>query len=111
MASSSDHLLGLSALVRKGTWEEALEYDKYVIGIFKEQEEELVGHIPIKFCQLIHHFLNQLNENLVEAAVSRKIMREIGLVSSQIYDVHKNSKNSKYSSFWTEKQKRKIHSS
>ena len=55
-------------------------YDKYAIDIFKEQEEELVGHIPIELSQLTYHFLNESNENFVEASVSGKRMREIGLV-------------------------------
>ena len=33
--------MGETVLARKGTQEEALEYDKYAIGIFNEQEEEL----------------------------------------------------------------------
>ena len=54
-----------TVLARKDTREEALEYDKYAIGIFKEQEEELVGHIPIELSQLIYHFLNESNEKFV----------------------------------------------
>ena len=37
-----------SFVARKETREEGLECDKYAIGIFKEQEEEFVGHILIK---------------------------------------------------------------
>ena len=72
--------MGEIVLARKDPREEVLEYDKYAIGIFKEQEEELVGHIPIELSQLIYHFLNESNENFAEASVIRKRMREIGLV-------------------------------
>ena len=34
-------IMGETVLARKGTQEEALEYDKYAIGISNEQEEEL----------------------------------------------------------------------
>ena len=50
-----------TVLARKDTREEALEYDKYAIGIFKEQEEKSVGHIPIELPQLIFDFLNESN--------------------------------------------------
>ena len=72
-------IMGETFLARKVTGEEALEYDKYAIRIFKEHEEELVGHIPIKLSQLIYHFLKESNENFVEPSVSGKRMREIGL--------------------------------
>ena len=73
-------IMGETVLTRKDTREKALEYDKHAIGIFKEQEEELVGHIPNELSHLIYHFLSELNENFVEASVSRKRMREIGLI-------------------------------
>ena len=72
--------MGETVLTWKDTREKALEYDKYAIGIFNEQEDELVGHILNEFFHLIYHFLSKSNENFVEASVSRKRMREIGLV-------------------------------
>ena len=72
--------MGDTVLARKDTGKETLEYEKYAIGIFKEQEEKLVGYIPIELSQLIYHYLNELNENFVEASVGGKRMREIGLV-------------------------------
>ena len=71
--------MGETVLSRKDTWEEAIEYNKYAIGIFKKQEQ-LVGHIPIELSQLIYHFLNESNENFIEASVSGKRKREIGIV-------------------------------
>ena len=68
----STPIMGETVLAKKDTQEAVLEYDKYVIGIFKEKEEELVVHIPIKLSQLIYHFLNKSNENFVEAPVSGK---------------------------------------
>ena len=76
----STPIMGETVLARKDTREEALDYDKYAIGIFKEQEQKLVGHIPIELSQLIYHFLKESNENFIEASVSEKRMREIGLV-------------------------------
>ena len=35
-------IMGETVSVRKDTRDEALEYNKYAIGIFKEQQEELV---------------------------------------------------------------------
>ena len=57
-----------------------------MIGIFKEHEEELVGNISIEWSQLIYHILNISNENFVEASVSEKRMREIGLVVPAKYE-------------------------
>ena len=40
--------------------EEAEEYDKFSIGIYKEKgHRALVGHIPIEISSLCFHFLNQ----------------------------------------------------
>ena len=76
----STPIMGETVLAKKDTQEAVLEYDKYVIGIFKEKEQDLVVHIPIKLSQLIYHFLNKSNENFVEAPVSGKKMREIRLL-------------------------------
>ena len=73
-----DH--GGDSFNKKDTREKTLEYDKYAIGIFKKQEEKLVGHILNELSHIIYHSLNEMNENFVEASISRKRMREIGLV-------------------------------
>ena len=75
----------------KNTYTSAIEYDKYAIGIFKKQEK-LVGHIPIELSQLIYHFLNESNENFIEASVSGKRKREIGLVVPAKYVAFTKSK-------------------
>ena len=80
-------IMGETVSVRKDTRDEALEYNKYAIGIFKEQQEELVRHTPIELSQLLYHFLNKSNENFLKAAVSGKRMREIGLAVLAKYAV------------------------
>ena len=81
-------IMGETVLARKDTREEAIEYDKYAIGIFKKQEK-LVGHIPIELSQLIYHFLNESNENFIEASVSRKRKRNWTCRSGQICSIYK----------------------
>ena len=84
-------IMGETVLARKDTREEAIEYDKYAIGIFKKQEK-LVGHIPIELSQLIYHFLNESNENFIEASVSGKRKRDIGLIVPAKYVAFTKSK-------------------
>ena len=45
--------------------DEALEYDKFSIGIFKGRkmgEFELIGHAPLELSSLLHHFLKRKRE-------------------------------------------------
>ena len=46
---------------------EALEYDKYAMGIFKTNQDEecLVGHVPIKISSLLYHFLWEDKSNKI----------------------------------------------
>ena len=73
----------------KDTREEANDYDKYAIGVYREQKTEqietekeriLVGHIPIEISQLLYHFLNAHPSNKLWAMSTGKREREIGLV-------------------------------
>ena len=51
--------------------EEALEYDKYSIGIFRlknTEENELVGHVPVELSSLLYHFLNAESNNEIKLA-------------------------------------------
>ena len=67
---------------------EALEYDKFAVGIYKikekekdmEEQKELVGHVPVELSSLIYHFLNASSENRMTVEVTGKRKREVGLV-------------------------------
>ena len=67
---------------------EALEYDKFAVGIYKikekdkdmEEQKELVGHVPVKVSSLIYHFLNASSEYRMTVEVTGKRKWEIGLV-------------------------------
>ena len=61
---------------------EALEYDKFAVGIYNENEgeKELVGHVPVELSSLIYHFLNASSENKLTVEVTGKRKREVGLV-------------------------------
>ena len=67
---------------------EALEYDKFAVGIYKmkekkkdtEEQKELVGHVPVELSSLIYHFLNASSENRMTVEVKGKRKREVGLV-------------------------------
>ena len=67
---------------------EALEYDKFAVGIYKikekekdmEEKKELVGHVPVELSSLIYRFLNASSENRMTVEVTGKCKREVGLV-------------------------------
>ena len=58
--------------------EEAKEYGKYAVGLYKK--DILVGHIPIEISSLCFHFINQDPGNKIKALSIGKRQREIGLV-------------------------------
>ena len=58
--------------------EEAKEYDKYAVGLYKK--DILVGHIPTEISSLCFHFINQDPGNKIKALTTGKWQREIGLV-------------------------------
>lgn len=63
--------------------EEALEYDKYAIVIYKEKDDdcgELVGHASAKISCLLYHFL-RASDCKVEILRQRK--HEVGLLCKQ----------------------------
>ena len=57
--------------------EEAKEYDKCAVGLYKK--DILVGHIQIEISSLCFHFINQDPENKIKALTTGKRQREIGL--------------------------------
>ena len=53
--------------------EEAKEYDKYAVGLYKR--DLLVGHIPIEISSLCFHFINQDPGNKIKALITGKNVR------------------------------------
>ena len=69
--------------------EEALEYDKYAIGIYKEKSndwEDLVGHVPVEISSLLYHFLRASDGNYVVVEILGKRKCEVGLVVTAKYN-------------------------
>ena len=58
--------------------EEAEEYDKYAVGLYKK--DILVGHIAIEISSLCFHFINQDPGNKIKALTTGKRQQEIGFV-------------------------------
>ena len=72
-----------------------LEYDKYSVGIFIQndsEENELVCHAPVKLSSLLYHFLNADSKNPIKVSVIGKQKREIGLVVPAKYECYDNDK-------------------
>ena len=74
--------IGQKLICKTDTREEAIEYDKNAIGVFKSTDEVtlLVGHLPIEISCLLTNFLNAAPENKLTAFVVGKRKREVGLV-------------------------------
>ena len=70
---------------KKDNQEEALSHGKHSIGIFKNDDQTLVGHLPIELSRLIDYFLKNKDENFVSALVVGPRKREIGLVGREIF--------------------------
>ena len=60
------------------TGEEAKHYDKFVISMYKLDNNVLVGHVPIE--SLCYHFLQEFPGNKIDAVITGKRHREVGLV-------------------------------
>ena len=61
--------------------EEALSYDEFAIGVYKDKKcSLLVGHLPIEISNLSYHSLKRSSENKIIAKITRKREREIDLV-------------------------------
>ena len=88
--------MGEKLVVRPDPREEALQYDKYAIGLYKydkdvDGDDGLVGHVPIELSSLLHHFLNADSNNFINAVVN--IKREIGLVVPTRYIAYTKNKH------------------
>ena len=74
-------LIGQELICKADNREEAKEYDKNAIGVFKTGDPEtMVAHLPIELSCLLKYFLEASPENNLIAVVSGKRKREVGLV-------------------------------
>ena len=61
--------------------EEALSYDEFAIGVYKDEKcSLLVGHLPIKISSLSYHFLKKSSENKIIVKIMGKRETETALV-------------------------------
>ena len=73
--------IGQNLVCKTDTQEEAMEYDKNAIGVFKSDDPEtVVGHLPIEISCLLTYFLEASPENKLNAIVIGKRKLEVGLV-------------------------------
>ena len=77
--------IGQVLLAQPDERKEALDYDKYAVGIFKRHEEDisklsLVGHVPVELSKLLNRFLKADTGNCIYVEVIGKRKREVGLV-------------------------------
>lgn len=86
--------IGQKLICKTDNREEAIEYDKNAIGVFKSVDEVtlLVGHLPIEISCLLTNFLNAAPDNNLEAFVVGKRKREVGLVVPAKYVAFTKSK-------------------
>lgn len=64
------------------TQEDAIEYDKNAICVFKSDgKETLVGHLPIEIYCLLTYFLKAVPENKLDAIVAGKRRQDLDLMS------------------------------
>ena len=82
-------LIGQELICKADNREEAIEYDKNAIGVFKTGDPEtLVGYLPIELSCLLKYFLEASPENNLIAVVTGKRKREVGLVVLAKYVAH-----------------------
>ena len=73
--------MSMNLTCKTDTREEAMEYEKNAIGVFKSDDPEtLVGHLLIEISCLLTHFLEASPENKLNAIVIGKRKRKVGLV-------------------------------
>ena len=78
-------LIGQVLIAKPDERREALDYDKYSIGIFKRSEEgtttlTLVGHVPVELSKLLNQFWKAGTGNGIYVEITGKRKREVGLV-------------------------------
>ena len=74
---------------------EARDHDPYAMGIYMinaDEEEQLVGHVPIEISSLLYHFLNH-GDSIVRVKVTGPRRNEKGLVVPGMYELYTKCKN------------------
>ena len=86
-------VIGEVLYVKPDNLKEALEYDRYAMGIFKTNQEEecLVGQVAIEISSLLYDTLREDKSNSVKEKVIGK-RREVGLVIPATFIAHTENK-------------------
>ena len=74
--------------------EASREYDKFAVGLYKEDNDQklLVGHVPIEISSLCYHFLKKSKTNNLNAVITGKGQREVGLIVPAKYSFETDDK-------------------
>ena len=81
LSISMDIAVGENLFTAPGKRGEALSYDQFAIGVYKDENcNLLVRHLPIEISSLSYHFLKKSPENKIIVKITGKREREIGLV-------------------------------
>ena len=89
---------GETMIAQPDNRDEAQENDKYAVGIYKKNNDgskELVGHVPVEFSSLLHHFLQASAEHCINVEVIGKRKREVELVVPAKYNAFTRKKHKK----------------
>ena len=73
--------------VKKDNCQEALSHDIHALGVYKA-DGTLAGHLPIKLSRVLDYFLQQYEDNFIDAQVTCKRKCEVGLVVPAQYTAH-----------------------
>ena len=102
--------MSMNLICKTDTREEAMEYEKNAIGIFKSDDPEtLVGHLPIEISCLLTHFFEASPENKLNAIVIGKRKREVGLVFPAKYAALTKNKTFAYALAGKLQEKKRKH--
>ena len=110
-------VVGRELIAKLDERKEALNYDKFSIGVFKPKEEEanmntsdsfaLVGHVPIEMSSLSCYFLKVDKDNAIHVKVNGDRKRKVGLIVPRRYSVRtKNPRTARILDEELQKKKR-----
>ena len=73
--------------IKKDNCQEALSYDIHALGLYKA-DGTLAEHLPIELSRVLDYFLQQHEDNFIDAQVTGKRKRGVGLVVPARYTAH-----------------------
>ena len=73
--------------IKKDNRQEALSYGIHALGVYRA-DGTLAGHLPIELSRVLDYFLQQHEDNFIDAQVTDKRKREVGLVVPARYTAH-----------------------